>query len=293
MAFRFKKSESATQGVRRLCRERIRVARSFLQASGHPVAVYGVRKEIKKLRALLRLVRGEIGTSAFRKCTKALRAAAVCLAATRDARVMLLALEKIAGQNATRRFPEIQKVLQKNYRARTREFRGGNSVTMADRILKKTGRRLRGLKIKASSWAAIEPGLRQGYRRGREACRLARKEPSSEHLHEWRKHVKDLWFYFCLLSPAWPAAMRGRTDDLGLLGVQLGDDHDLFLLQQYVSDATEGPLKEAVAVTRLIETRRSQLRRDTLRLGSQLYTETPDVFCRQLEKHWKIWRKAG
>src|SRR6267142_3103254 len=169
MAFHFKKTESPAKGVRRLCRERIRVARSYLRASGHPVAVHGVRREIKKLRALLRLVRGEIGTSAYRKCTKALRAAAACLAATRDARVMLRALETIAGQNAPRRFPEIQKVLRKNYRAKTREFRSGNSVTMADRILKKTGRRMHGLKIEASGWTAIEPGLKQSYRRGREA----------------------------------------------------------------------------------------------------------------------------
>lgn len=290
MAFHFKKSESASKGVRRVCRERIGAALRRLRDCDRPAAVHGVRKEIKKLRALFRLVRGEIGRGVYRKGAKALRQAADCLAAARDARVMLRALEKLAGRSAPQRFPEIQQALQKNCRHETSRFRSDQSVAVADRILKKTGRRVGDLKMKAAGWAAIEPGLRQSYRRGREVCRRVSKEPSPEHFHDWRKHVKDLWYYFCLLSSAWPTATRARTDDLELLGELLGDDHDFFLLQQFVAETCAGPVKEVEALNKLIETRQRQLRAAALKLGSRLYAEAPAVICRRLGNYWNAWR---
>ena len=275
--------------MRRVCRERIGAALGGLRKSRHPAAVHGVRKEIKKLRALFRLVRGEIGRGAYRKGAKALREAAGSLTAPRDARVMLKAFEKLAGRNA-RRFAGIEKALRKNCRREARRFRKKDAAAAAGRILRKTGRRVGELKIKAGGWAAIEPGLKQSYRRGREVYRLARKKPSPENFHDWRKHVKDLWHYFCLLYPAWPAETRAHTDELELLGAHLGEDHDLFLLQQFAVEHCAGRAGEVEALDRLIESRQRQLRAAALKLGSLLYAETPAVICQRLEKHWNDWR---
>jgi len=88
------------RGGRRVCRERIGKARTRLRNSDRPAAVHGVCKEIKKLRALFRLVRGEIGKDVYRNGTKALREAANRLAAHRDARVMLKVFAKLAGRRA-------------------------------------------------------------------------------------------------------------------------------------------------------------------------------------------------
>jgi CHAD domain-containing protein len=248
-----------------------------------------VRKEIKKLRALFRLVRGKIGRGAYRKGAKALREAADSLTAPRDARVMLKAFGKLVGRSA-RQFAGIEKALHKNCRRETRRFRKKNSTAMADRILRKTDRRVGDLKIKAAGWAAIEPGLKQSYGRGREFYRLVRAKPSPENFHEWRKHVKDLWFYFCLLYPAWLAATRAVTDELELLGEQLGDDHDLVLLQQFVAEHCAGQAGEVEALNPLMGSRQKQLRAAALKLGARLYAETPDAICRRLGNYWKSWR---
>ncbi len=104
---------------------------------------------------------------------KALREAADSLTAPRDARVMLKVFGKLAGRDA-RKFAGIEKALRKNCRRESRRFRKKDSAAAADRILRKTSRRVGELKIKAGGWAAIEPGLKESYRRGREACRLAR-----------------------------------------------------------------------------------------------------------------------
>jgi len=292
MPFRFKKSESPTKAVRRVCRERVGAALNCLRRPGRPAAVHGARKEIKKLRAIFRLVRGEIGAGAYRKNMKALRAAADCLATTRDARVMLKAFEKLTGSLA-RKFTGIKTALQENARREARQFRKKNSVAQAELLLRKTGRRVNGSKMKATGWGAMEPGLKQSYQQGREASRLARTQPGPENFHEWRKHVKDLWYYFGLLQAVLPAATRAMTDQLELLGEQLGEDHDLFLLQEFTAKHCAARAMEVESVNRLIASRQKKLRAAAVKFGSRFYAETPARFCRRLVDCAGNQRRAG
>jgi CHAD domain-containing protein len=281
MPFRFKKSESPAKALRRVCRERVGAALECLRKPGHPAAVHGARKEIKKLRALFRLVRGEISVGTYHKGVKALRAAADCLAASRDARVMLRAFEKLTGGKA-KPYAHIENALNKHARREGRRFRKNDAVALAERLLRKTSRRLGNLKIKHTGWAAIAPGLKQSYERGRGVCQLARKRPAPANFHEWRRHVKDLWFYFCLLQPVCPAATRAATDELELLAEQLGEDHDLFLVHEFAVKHCKEHRGEVKSLSRLIAGRQRTLRAAALKLGSRLYAETPAAFCHRL-----------
>lgn len=289
MPFRFKKSESPAKGVRRVFRERVDAALGGLRKGDRPAAVHGVRKEIKKLRAIFRLVRAAIGRGTYRKGARALREAADRLAAPRDARVTLIAFEKLAGRRA-RQFGGIEKALKKNARREAGRIRKDDSLARAKRLLRKTDRRVDDLKIKAAGWTAIEPGLKESYRRGREACRTASKESSPENFHDWRKHVKDLWHYFCLLYPAWPAEARTYTNELEFLAGHLGEDHDLFLLQQFATEHCAGEADEVAALNKLIASRQQELRAAALKLGSRLYAYPPATLCRRLENYWDDWR---
>jgi CHAD domain-containing protein len=288
MPFQFRKTESPAKAVRRVSRERISVARERLREGGHAAAIHDVRREIKKLRAILRLAREAVGRGRYRKSVRALREAAGYLAGPRDARVMLKTFEQLTGGDR-RHFAEIEKILQKHCRRQTRRFHRSKSVSIADRILRKINRRMRGLKIEASGWSAIEPGLKESYVRGVKASVLVHRKPMPENFHDWRKHVKNLWYYFQLLRPAWPPELRTMTDDLELLGGQLGEDHDLFLLEQFVKRNC-AKQKQTAALNQLIESRQEKLREATLKLGSRLYTESPSSLCRRLENHWNLWR---
>ena len=289
MPFRFKKSESPAKAVRRVTRERIGVARERLRHGGHSAAIHDVRREIKKLRAVLRLARNGGGQAKYRKSVKALREAAGYLAAPRDARVMLKAFEKLAGRDA-QQFFEIENVLRRHCRRETRRFQKKDSIAIADKILRKMSRRVRGLKIHASGWPAVEPGLRKSYELGREACELVHEKPLPKNFHDWRKHVKNLWYYFQLLRPAWPAELRAMTDELELLAGQLGEDHDLFLLQQFAAEHCSGEADEVKALVKLIASRQKQLRAAALELGLRLYAEPPSAICRRLGNYWNSWR---
>ena len=289
MPFHFKKTEAAGQAVRRVYRERIEAALVRLRKGDGPAEVHGVRKEIKKLRALFRLVRGEIRRAIYRKGAKALRKAAGSLTAPRDARVMLRVFKKLVGRDA-RRFAGIEQALQSNWRQATRRFRKQDSIAAAKKSLQKINRRRAGLKIKASGWAAIEPGLQESYRRGRQACAFARRQPTSEHFHEWRKQVKNFWHQLRLVCPAWLTAARGLTDRLEHLGQLLGEEHDLDLLKHFVTKHRGKDDVEAVALNRLIEASQAKHRAAALKLGTRLYAEAPAIICHRLGNYWNDWR---
>jgi CHAD domain-containing protein len=290
MPFQFKKAESPGEAVQRVCRECIDEARAWLRHGDHPAAVHGVRKDIKKLRALFRLVRGEIGQDAYRRGTKSLREAAKRLGAPRDAGLMLKTFEKLAGRQI-KKFPEIRAALEEHAHRKARRFRKDDFVALTRRLLRKTGRIAGNLKIEADG--SIEPGLKASYRRGRAARDLARRKPLPGNFHDWRKHVKDLGYYFRLLAPAWPPEVRGLTHELKLLGARLGDDHDLAVLQEFIVRHFAGQHGEARSLNRLIVARQGRLRAVALELGARIYAETPAVICRRLEKHWNDWRRTG
>jgi len=95
MPFHFKKKESVAKAARRLCCERIDDALENLKDRDRLKSVHEVRKEIKKLRAILRLVRGEIGKNFYRKSNDLFRKVAVFLTAIRDSHVKLNAFEAL------------------------------------------------------------------------------------------------------------------------------------------------------------------------------------------------------
>ena len=292
MPFHFKKKESMPDAIWRLCRERVDAALDYLKAGG-PQAVHNVRREIKKLRSILRLVRGEIGESVYRKNTVALRTAAKRLTALRDAQMELNTFEKLAGhfghKLSARTLSKMKKALQKNCRAEERKFLRDGSIRAVNQILRKLKRRAGNWAVKSNDWAVLETGLKKTYCRGRETLETVREKPLPENFHEWRKRVKDLWHELRLLGPARPKRLRMAVDELEMLGKYLGDDHDLVMLEGFLASR----LKAAGDADKLNESacsRQRKLRAAALKLGGRFYSEKPDRFCRRIGNYWRIWR---
>ncbi|HTV43132.1 MAG TPA: CHAD domain-containing protein [Candidatus Sulfotelmatobacter sp.] len=291
MPFRFKRKESVTKAARRLCCERVDDALELLEKGEHHEAVHDVRRQIKKLRAVLRLVRQGIGETAYNESTNTLREAAERLNAMRDAQVRLDALEDLVkrsnGQIPRRSLPKIQNALRQNCRDEEQKL-VATFGSVKDTLLR-ARQQLGALKVKPNNWKAVGPGLKRIYRRGRKALELAEREPSSEHFHEWRKRVKDLANQLRLVCPARPGKLKARTEKLDRLGDLLGDDHDLFMLREFVGQRLKereiGPLEMVIAG------RQKELQSEALKLGASFFTKKPNRFCRQLGNGWKRWRE--
>lgn len=295
MAFHFKKKESPTKAVRRLGRERIGKALDQLHRCDRLEAIHTVRKEVKKVRAVLGLVRNKTGGDAYRKSVKTLRVAGRLLRDARDAHVRPRTLERLVkyfkNRLPPRPFPGIKKVLRQNCETETQRFLKSESVATVDRMLRKLNRRTRDLKVRAEGWAAIRPGLRESYGQGKKSLAEVLNESTPDNLHQWRKHVQDLWHQLRLLCLVRPVDLRGTVGSLKTLSQYLGDDHDLIMLWQFVGQrCARWHAGEMKLLKELIEVRRKELQSEALRLGSRFYAEKSSGFCQRLENYWRAWK---
>src|SRR5690349_17791579 len=231
MPFRFKRKESVEHAVQRIARERIDCALRNLAAGDKVEAVHRVRMEIKKLRGLLRLVRKAAGEGWYSRQTDLLREAANSLGPVRDAHVTVKALTDLIShfqsQLSQRAFHHLTRMLH----ARCRETAADFDSRRVTRNLREVEHQLRTLRLRGKGWTALCPGLTWSYTQGRRSKAACLKLPWSEHLHEWRKRVKDLWHQVRLLRQVWPEQMCAMACELKTLSDLLGDDHDLVILK--------------------------------------------------------------
>ena len=141
----------------------------------------------------------------------------------------------------------------------------------------------------------LRDGLERGYWRGQRALRTARRDPSAENLHEWRKRVKDHWYNLTVLRDVWPPVMDSLAKAAHALSERLGEDHDLEVLLDFArARATDPDGADRLAVlAAVIESRRELLRSEAFALGQRLYVERPRAFADRVESLWVIWRGLG
>jgi CHAD domain-containing protein len=136
---------------------------------------------------------------------------------------------------------------------------------------------------------ALREGLQRVYARGRRAQRKARRHPTVENLHDWRKSVKHLWYAASVLREAGPDELgeaRGQARELSEL---LGTDHDLAVLRDAVQ-AHRGAFargRDRKALVARIDRRRAKLTKRALRIGGELYARKPARAGKRLGSGWK------
>ena len=289
--FAFKKKQSIQAGIRRLLSKRIERASEQIRSHPAPEAVHGVRTEIKKLRSLLRLVRTELGGKAYENQTRLLREIALQLAGTRDAQVRLQAFDKLVehfGPQLPGPFTHVRQAFEQASHAQGRQLLDNKSPKRINRTLDHLACEACKVKIEGKGWAALEPGIKVNYRRGRDARQTAATDPTPIHLHNWRKRVKELWYHARLLTPVWPEYFVPVCDLLKTLEETLGDDHDLELVKEGLT--ADIPAAEVETLMPFIERRQSDLRKTALSLGARVYAEKPGAFTRRIRTYWETWR---
>jgi CHAD domain-containing protein len=271
-AYRLKPGEPVPEGIARIARGRIDHALDALKDATEE-GVHDARKDMKKLRALLRLVRGELGETVFRREADTFRDAARELSGVRDADVMLATLADLESRYGAETGPVRQAV--EAHRLRTTGGARGQAAKVATEVLTEARGRVADWPLERDGFEALEGGLRRTYRRGRRAWRGALDDPSNENLHEWRKRVKDLWYHCSILEETWKPVMRALADEAHELSDRLGDDHDLTLLLDFGAESLEP----------LIATRRRELQEEAFAYGIRLFADKPKAFVRRIE-YW-------
>jgi CHAD domain-containing protein len=286
MAFRFKLTESFADGFRRIACEQIDRASTQLREDGQPaVTVHETRKTLKRLRALLRLMRPAVGHEAFKAENAYLRDIGLSLSGARDRHVLLETANGLAsGGRLGRRVAESlrQAILATNGQ--------GEPVSLRDAAerLASARQRIVALPVAGTGFDVAGEGLEASYREARRAFRRAYAQPSDEAFHEWRKGAQRHWRQMVLLARAWPGYLEARAQEARELSQELGEDHDLAMLVAFAHSDSAANLKgEVAAIVETAARRRQEELRDAARpRGERLFADKPALLRRNIGICW-------
>ncbi|MBV6627562.1 MAG: CHAD domain-containing protein [Rivularia sp. (in: Bacteria)] len=323
MAYRIKNKESISTGIKRIAceqtdeaiknlTEEIRMSSDdrnidcSLDAAGmveRMEAIHDVRKRIKKIRAVIRLVRDDLGKEVYQQENHCFRDAGRNLSEIRDAQVLLETFNKLEKHFADfinpQGFTDLEQILVEHQQSTCKQvLKEDNSVVETLAEIKNARERISYWSLESSSGASIlSNGLHRVYKHGYQDCQsvLEEEQPTAEMLHDWRKRVKYLWYHLRIIRPIWSDLINEWTNQTKQLGEYLGDDHDLAVLHEFINNQQEVLKNQAEleVFNSLINRRRKQLQLAAKSLGKRIYVESPEIFVNRIEAYWQIWQQES
>jgi CHAD domain-containing protein len=295
MAYRIDIAEPLADGLRRIAMEQLRsaIGNLHLPAEQRMIGVHRCRKCLKKTRALLRMVRKEIGDDLYRIENRSLRDIAAELSAMRDADVMvdtLTALGEWAGDrlDIADIVPFRHALLESQASLARSTTADGGEIERTIEHLESALERARHWPIERNRFVVVEGGIGRTYRAGRRGYARVLEDPTGENIHEWRKQVKYLWYMTRIIQKALARRFGNLVGELDRLAGLLGADRDLELLHAATVASSSIPTDSRLAG--MIELRREELQEEAKSLGSRLYNPTPKSFTRAIRSEWEAWR---
>jgi CHAD domain-containing protein len=294
-AYRLSEGEPAGPGIRRVIASQVDDAIVQLrgEAGTEPAAaIHEARKDLKKVRSALRLVRDALGDELWRRENEHYRDVARQLSGHRDAEILVEALDGLGERfNPTSRdrFDELHEQLDRENRAAHEDGTAERAMAGAAAELAAGRSRIDTLPLDGDGWELIGPGIHRSYRRGRKRLRAVDEEASVTNLHELRKRVKDLTYQLRLIQDVDKPMLGTLVDHAHDLSDHLGEDHDLALLREEVQrrrDAFASPPDQG-HLLQAIDQRRGELQFAAISLGERIYAEKPKKFTSRLAKRYR------
>ena len=286
-----RRSARASRGiVRGPRREGDRGAARGRRGDDPAAAIHSARKDIKKIRSVLRLLRDELGEKTYGAENERYRDAGRTLSGSRDAEVKVETLDGAGGALRARDAERLGLGLERPAGARAprgdRRRRDAAAIEAAVEALE-AGREAAAERSLDRLLEALRPRPEAGYKGGRKAMAKVAADPDPELVHEWRKRTKDLWYDLRLIRRAWPEllaptverararrpARRPPRPHRSRRGPGVAPEG-----RQQGEDGGADRAAPGGAARRALD------------LGARLYAEKPKAFGTRLHAYWAAWR---
>ena len=294
MSYELRADETLGDGLRRvICRQmEDAISASKAKQNGKDSPVHETRKHLKKARAALRLVRGEIDRQVWKKEDRCLAKVGRLISEVRDAEVRLQTVRQLRefARGKKRSFEETEELLAFELDSFLAAF--SEWPQEAEERLCQTLERIQQWPLEKLDCERLRENVQKTYKRGRQVLGTAVKKTSTKNLHAFRKRAKELWYQLRLLRPLAPAVFKELNDELKTIGQYLGQVHDLAFVAQRLSSI--GPVRKQGhrILNALIASRTNELEYTAIALGERFYAERPRQFARRISRYFSEWETA-
>ncbi|MBN2613351.1 MAG: CHAD domain-containing protein [Bacteroidales bacterium] len=258
-------------------------------------SIHSIRKSIKKIRALLLLIKDEIGYSSYIREKNFYRNISNQLSELRNYEVYLslsLNLEKMFIQELdyscmTHLIYQIRK--DKERSLDYLKIPGGFFGTLTQK-LHMARLNIDKIKFIEDFSEVLKKGLKNSYGKARKALTLCINEQSENNLHSLRKALKNIWYQVRMIEQAYPVFLKAYSKSLKSATQILGEINDYAEFKSYFS------LKEARGLNQtnraLIKTMIENLQNEKLALilpeVKLALIEKPSDFVKRIYGYWNI-----
>jgi len=272
-------NEPLADGARRIISELLEHANAQLTSKNtHPdTAVHEVRKSVKKLHALLRLIRPALKKKTFQHLNTLLRQLRQQLGSSRDSAVLPQTLDTLTAHfammlNDTALQP-VRQSLANRHSLALQQQQAGLDITGAQKQLAELAQQLSLLDLDCLSRKTLTSSIRKTYRCCQQALKKLQASPTTENSHAFRTQVKRLRIQ-CRLLRKWPRVTPAPvTQVLRNIEQALGQDHDLAMLVETLRAHPEiscNSIRRETLIS-LAETRRIVLLSSALRAAVPVF----------------------
>ena len=286
-----KSGQSVSNEIRRIVLQQLDRATSELTSIGDPEsdeAIHDARRRVKKIRAIIRLVRPVLGKEY--RADPALRRVSKLLAPVADGQGVIDTLNQMLKRYRRELPPKTAEAIRSDLVDRGRRIDSQASkdgvLEKAQMTLRAERQRVKRWKLNADGFRAVAPGLKASVRRARSAMVDAWLHPTASHHHTWRRHVKNHWFHVRLLGARCGYRLQSYQRQLEALDGILGEYHNLVLLHEVLVSDTALAHNEVAHCLTIVERYQRALRRNAHVLGIRIYSEKPRRFVRRVRELW-------
>jgi CHAD domain-containing protein len=261
MAYRFDRSAPLEEGFHRIVHE---LTQPMDAAAGVDVLIHQTRKNCKKLRALIDLMRPQLPPESAASLLD-IRALAGELSDSRDAYVALALNDKFTTACFIDTSPRSD--LLEDYEACLTALARRGGLRRVHEDLRRAGMAMRFWQFEQFDPATITGRAVRAYRRARNAMPRHDKDPAAIHL--WRKRAKMHGYHMRLLAEFADDFFSGRARLLGEMTELLGEHRDMALfLRRAWGDADSAQMRR----------QQVDLWTKASKMGRELLREDPEVF---------------
>ncbi|MBS2097037.1 CHAD domain-containing protein [Carboxylicivirga linearis] len=290
--------EELGEGVVRVASEQLMYIKQQARIPvGMDVSVHEIRKSFKRLRALLRLIRYDIGEELFLSENTKYKESAAKLSRLRDMHVIISYLatcfeaeELVITEESFIRFVGYLN------EQKEREMKQLVENSVMDSIINQCKEQLKVIKeypLSNLGPHTIHNGVIHAYKRCLDKMKAAQLNLDDEALHQLRKKVKYLYNQMLLMEAVWPDYFITYSSSLSAASELLGNDHNLAETIVIIEEAPEQILseEEKQSLIKSITNERRHITDELWPLLGKIFAECSGAFAKRVKSYWLISRE--